>query len=256
MSALKHVAGYTCFCDGSVRDFIKLSLITGKNFPATSPLGPWMVTADEIPDPSKLTLTTRLNGTADAAFRHRHDDARRARADRLVLDLHAAFARRHHCDRHARRHRRPAQPAGLDESRRRSGSGDFRESAHFAPALQTSASRSVTSPREIPARRSVLPRDRPIRKPGATGPALRSGRGHTLSCQVHLPQRGHRGHIILPARHAEPDWLPRHRRASRLRRFDTAYANSRCDSRSPLAAATRNHVTASVMFLGTPFPSS
>jgi 2-keto-4-pentenoate hydratase/2-oxohepta-3-ene-1,7-dioic acid hydratase in catechol pathway len=60
--ALKHVAGYTCFCDGSVRDFIKISLITGKNFPATSPLGPWMVTADEILDPSKLTLTTRLNG--------------------------------------------------------------------------------------------------------------------------------------------------------------------------------------------------
>ncbi|HYM17506.1 MAG TPA: fumarylacetoacetate hydrolase family protein [Micropepsaceae bacterium] len=60
--ALSHVAGYTCFCDGSVRDFIKVSLITGKNFPSTSPLGPWMVTADEIPDPSKLTLTTRLNG--------------------------------------------------------------------------------------------------------------------------------------------------------------------------------------------------
>jgi 2-keto-4-pentenoate hydratase/2-oxohepta-3-ene-1,7-dioic acid hydratase in catechol pathway len=60
--ALSYVAGYTCFCDGSVRDFIKLSLITGKNFPATSPLGPWMVTADEISDPSKLTLTTRLNG--------------------------------------------------------------------------------------------------------------------------------------------------------------------------------------------------
>jgi 2-keto-4-pentenoate hydratase/2-oxohepta-3-ene-1,7-dioic acid hydratase in catechol pathway len=60
--ALSHVAGYTCFCDGSVRDFIKISLATGKNFPSTSPLGPWMVTADEIPDPSKLTLTTRLNG--------------------------------------------------------------------------------------------------------------------------------------------------------------------------------------------------
>ncbi|HEY4265327.1 MAG TPA: fumarylacetoacetate hydrolase family protein [Micropepsaceae bacterium] len=60
--ALSYVAGYTCFCDGSVRDFIKTSLITGKNFPMTSPLGPWMVTADEIPDPSKLTLTTRLNG--------------------------------------------------------------------------------------------------------------------------------------------------------------------------------------------------
>ena len=60
--ALSYGAGYTGFCDGSVRDFIKTSLITGKNFPMTSPLGPWMVTADEIPDPSKLTLTTRLNG--------------------------------------------------------------------------------------------------------------------------------------------------------------------------------------------------
>jgi 2-keto-4-pentenoate hydratase/2-oxohepta-3-ene-1,7-dioic acid hydratase in catechol pathway len=60
--ALSYVAGYTCFCDGSVRDFIKVSLVTGKNFPASSPLGPWMVTADEIPDPSKLVLTTRLNG--------------------------------------------------------------------------------------------------------------------------------------------------------------------------------------------------
>ena len=60
--ALDYVAGYTCCCDGSVRDFIKASLITGKNFPASTPLGPWMVTADEIPDPSKLTLVTRLNG--------------------------------------------------------------------------------------------------------------------------------------------------------------------------------------------------
>jgi 2-keto-4-pentenoate hydratase/2-oxohepta-3-ene-1,7-dioic acid hydratase in catechol pathway len=60
--ALGHVAGYTCGCDGSVRDFIKTSLVTGKNFPASGPIGPWMVTSDEIPDPSKLTLTTRLNG--------------------------------------------------------------------------------------------------------------------------------------------------------------------------------------------------
>ena len=60
--ALDHVAGYTCANDGSVRDFIKASLITGKNFPASTPVGPWMVTSDEIPDPSRLTLTTRLNG--------------------------------------------------------------------------------------------------------------------------------------------------------------------------------------------------
>ena len=60
--ALDYVAGYTCFNDGSVRDFQKISVTAGKNFPASAPLGPWMTTADEIPDPSALTLTTRLNG--------------------------------------------------------------------------------------------------------------------------------------------------------------------------------------------------
>jgi len=61
--ALDHVAGYTCFVDGSVRDFQKFSVTSGKNFPATGPLGPWLVTADEIADPGRLTLMTRLNGT-------------------------------------------------------------------------------------------------------------------------------------------------------------------------------------------------
>ena len=61
-SALSVVAGYTCFLDGSVRDFQKHSVTAGKNFPATGPLGPWMVTADIIADPQRLELTTRLNG--------------------------------------------------------------------------------------------------------------------------------------------------------------------------------------------------
>lgn len=60
--ALSHIAGYTCFCDGSARDFFKYSLIASKNFPRTGPLGPWMVTTDDIPDPTKLVLKTRLNG--------------------------------------------------------------------------------------------------------------------------------------------------------------------------------------------------
>lgn len=60
--ALDHVAGYTCFVDGSVRDFQKHSVTAGKNFPGTGPLGPWVATTDEIPDPAALTLITRLNG--------------------------------------------------------------------------------------------------------------------------------------------------------------------------------------------------
>jgi 2-keto-4-pentenoate hydratase/2-oxohepta-3-ene-1,7-dioic acid hydratase in catechol pathway len=60
--ALDHVAGYTCFVDGSVRDYQKFSVTSGKNFPGTGPLGPWIVTPDEIPDPKDLVLVTRLNG--------------------------------------------------------------------------------------------------------------------------------------------------------------------------------------------------
>jgi len=60
--ALDHVAGYTCFVDGSVRDYQKFSVTSGKNFPGTAPLGPWIVTTDEITDPKRMILVTRLNG--------------------------------------------------------------------------------------------------------------------------------------------------------------------------------------------------
>lgn len=60
--ALSHLAGYTCFMDGSIRDYQKHSVSAGKNFQTTGPLGPWITTADEVPDPTKLQLTTRLNG--------------------------------------------------------------------------------------------------------------------------------------------------------------------------------------------------
>ena len=62
--ALKHVAGYSCYNEGSVRDWQRHTsqFLAGKTFAGTGGFGPWMVTADEIPDPSKLTLETRLNG--------------------------------------------------------------------------------------------------------------------------------------------------------------------------------------------------
>jgi 2-keto-4-pentenoate hydratase/2-oxohepta-3-ene-1,7-dioic acid hydratase in catechol pathway len=74
--SLDHIAGYACFNDGSLRDYQRQhSVAVGKNFLATGGFGPWLVTSDEIPDPSRLTLTTRLNGaevqrgdTADMIF--------------------------------------------------------------------------------------------------------------------------------------------------------------------------------------------
>ena len=62
--ALDHVAGYTCFNDISIRDWQRhtTQFTPGKNFPRSGPLGPWMVTRDEIEDPHNLAIRTRLNG--------------------------------------------------------------------------------------------------------------------------------------------------------------------------------------------------
>ena len=59
-----YVAGYSCYNDGSVRDWqwATTQWTAGKNFAATGGFGPWMVTADEIPAATELTLITRLNG--------------------------------------------------------------------------------------------------------------------------------------------------------------------------------------------------
>lgn len=41
---------------------IRAKFLPGKNFPGTGAFGPWMVTADEIPDITTATLTTTVNG--------------------------------------------------------------------------------------------------------------------------------------------------------------------------------------------------
>ena len=62
--ALEYVGGYSCYNEGTVRDWqVHTSqYLAGKTFAGTGAFGPWLVTADEIPDPSRLTLETRLNG--------------------------------------------------------------------------------------------------------------------------------------------------------------------------------------------------
>lgn len=62
--AFDYIAGYACYNDASIRDFQRHSsqFGPGKNFPNTGAFGPWLVTTDEIADPSTLSLITRLNG--------------------------------------------------------------------------------------------------------------------------------------------------------------------------------------------------
>ena len=60
--ALRHVAGYSCYMDGSARDWQHSWFTAGKNWQETGAFGPWMVTTDEIANPHELDIRTYLNG--------------------------------------------------------------------------------------------------------------------------------------------------------------------------------------------------
>lgn len=62
--AMQHVVGFGIYNDGSVREYQRHTsqFTPGKNFAATGGFGPWMMTMDEIGDPSQMEITTRLNG--------------------------------------------------------------------------------------------------------------------------------------------------------------------------------------------------
>jgi len=65
-NATSCIAGYSCGNEGSIREFQRKTTQwdMGKNFDKTGGFGPWMVTADELPDGAKgLKFQTRLNGT-------------------------------------------------------------------------------------------------------------------------------------------------------------------------------------------------
>jgi 2-keto-4-pentenoate hydratase/2-oxohepta-3-ene-1,7-dioic acid hydratase in catechol pathway len=75
--ALDHVFGYVVANDVSARDWQRHSptFTMGKSFDTHGPIGPWIVTADEVPDPQTLALRCLVNGevrqqsnTADMSF--------------------------------------------------------------------------------------------------------------------------------------------------------------------------------------------
>ena len=65
-NATSCIAGYSCGNEGSVREFQRKTTQwdMGKNFDRTGGFGPWLITADELPDAAKgLEIQSRLNGT-------------------------------------------------------------------------------------------------------------------------------------------------------------------------------------------------
>jgi len=82
--ALGVVAGYSCYQDATLRDWQRHTsqFTPGKNFLGTGGFGPWIVTTDELPDPSRLTLVGRLNKV----------EMQRATTDLLLFDIPALIA--------------------------------------------------------------------------------------------------------------------------------------------------------------------
>ncbi len=65
--AMKHVFGYTVINDVSGRDIQRQhgqQWFKGKSLDGTCPMGPWIVTADEVPNPDDLPIGCRLNGAS------------------------------------------------------------------------------------------------------------------------------------------------------------------------------------------------
>jgi 2-keto-4-pentenoate hydratase/2-oxohepta-3-ene-1,7-dioic acid hydratase in catechol pathway len=62
--ALDHVFGYVALNDVSARDlqYQTSQYFIGKSLDGACPIGPWIVTADEIPDPQNLRISCRVNG--------------------------------------------------------------------------------------------------------------------------------------------------------------------------------------------------
>jgi 2-keto-4-pentenoate hydratase/2-oxohepta-3-ene-1,7-dioic acid hydratase in catechol pathway len=80
--ALGHVAGYCVANDVSARvrqleEVEQLGILLSKNFPTFAPLGPWMVTADELPSPDRLEMELTVNGEV----------RQRARTDQMLFSV-------------------------------------------------------------------------------------------------------------------------------------------------------------------------
>ena len=141
--APKHIAGYCVVNDVSEREFqIERGgqWTKGKSADTFCPMGPWLVTADEVPNPGKLQLWTEVNGerrqdsnTADLIFGIDHIVS-------YVSQFMTLDAGRRDPDRHAVRGRAGLQAAEIPQARRRDA------------AVGRGPRRAEAAPRRVPGR--------------------------------------------------------------------------------------------------------
>ncbi len=90
--AFKHIFGYINFIDGSARGLAPQSFFHMKSRDTFAPIGPWLVTADEIADPQKLGIKLWVNGTLKQDFNTDDMAHKIARCIEWVSSIHTLEA--------------------------------------------------------------------------------------------------------------------------------------------------------------------
>ena len=135
--ALSYVAGYCVVNDISEREYQIERGGTwdkGKGCDTFGPVGPWMVTADEIPDPQALSMWLEGQRQEGAERQHENDGVRRGSPRELHQPLHDADARRPDQHRHTARGGHGAEAERVVPEGRRHDEARDRRSRSAGPA--------------------------------------------------------------------------------------------------------------------------
>jgi 2-keto-4-pentenoate hydratase/2-oxohepta-3-ene-1,7-dioic acid hydratase in catechol pathway len=119
--ALSHVPGYCVVNDLSERAFHLEGTgqwVKGKSADTFGPIGPWLVTADEVPDPQNLEMWLEVDGRQISAWFDANDDLWRGLSCQLSQPLHESAARRYHFDRNTAGSWHGSEAAGISPARK------------------------------------------------------------------------------------------------------------------------------------------
>ena len=127
--ALHVVFGYTALNDVTARDLQREhgQWFKGKSLDDCCPIGPWIVSPEEIGDAQALEIAFRLNGVEKQRGNTADDDFRHSAIDCRTEQRHDVASRRRHRDRHAVGRRFCPQAARVSGRRRRHGNRDRKD---------------------------------------------------------------------------------------------------------------------------------
>ena len=117
--AMDYIFGYTCFIDGSARGLPAPGFFAMKSRDTFAPIGPWIVTKDEIPDPQKLQIRLYNNGTLMQNFNTSDMAHKIPRCIEWLSSIHALGAGRYRRDRHQSSRAQPVHGRRQDRARHR-----------------------------------------------------------------------------------------------------------------------------------------